>query len=90
MSISGNVNHLGLKVKQLGIDLQLPSDIYRLNQITVRNIFKSSKNQSMREIFEIAGMKIIQNESIVKRSHMQRLPNQLLKKNSEQNNDINE
>ena len=44
----------------------------------------------MREIFEIAGMKIIQNESIVKRSHMQRLPNQLLKKNSEQNNDINE
>ena len=34
----------------------------------------------MREIFEIAGMKIIQNESIVKISHMQRLPNQLVKK----------
>ena len=46
---SGNVNHLRLKVKQLGISLKLPSDIYRLNQITVtRNILKSLKNQSMR------------------------------------------
>ena len=33
--ISGNVNHLRLKVKILGIGLQLPSDIYRYNQITV-------------------------------------------------------
>ena len=65
--ISGNVNHLRLKVKNLGIGLQLPSDIYRYNQITVRNILKSSKNQSMRELFEITGMKNIRNDSIVKR-----------------------
>ena len=66
--ISGNVNHLRLKVKNLGIGLQLPSDIYRYNQITVRNILKSSKNQSMRELFEITGMKNIRNDRIVKRS----------------------
>ena len=35
LPISGNVNHLRLKVKILGIGLQLPSDIYRYNQITV-------------------------------------------------------
>ena len=69
--ISRNVNHLRLKVKQLGIDLQLHSNIYRLyklNQITVRNILKSSNNQSMREFFEITAMKITRNGSIVKRS----------------------
>ena len=33
--ISGNVNHLRLKVKQLGIGLKLSSDIYSLKQITV-------------------------------------------------------
>ena len=56
--ISENVNHLCLK---------LASDIYILNQITVRNILKSLKNQSKRELFEITGMKNIQNDSIVKR-----------------------
>ena len=69
--ISRNVNHLRLKFKQLGIDLQLQSNIYRLyklNEITVRNILNSSNNQSMREVFEITGMKIIRNDSIVKRS----------------------
>ena len=34
----------------------------------MRNILKSSNNQSMREFFEITGMKIIRNDSIVKRS----------------------
>ena len=34
----------------------------------MRNILKSSKNQSMGELFEITGMKIIRNDSIVKRS----------------------
>ena len=62
--ISGNVNHLRLKVKELDIGLKLPSDIYRLNQITVWNIL----GQSMRELFEITGMKNIRNDSIVKRS----------------------
>ena len=57
-----------LNVKNLGIGLQLPSDIYRYNQITIRNILKSSKNQSMRELFEITGMKNIRNDNIVKRS----------------------
>ena len=66
--ISGNVNHLRLKVKNLGIGLQLPSDIYRYNQITVRNILKSLENQSMRELFEITSVKNIRNDSIVKRS----------------------
>ena len=65
--IQGNVNHLRLKVKNLGIGLQLPSDIYRYNEITVRNILKSSKNQSMGELFEITGMKNIRNDSIAKR-----------------------
>ena len=73
--ISGNVNHLRLKVKELDIGLKLPSDIYRLhqyshyietsqlicfaNQLAVFYIkgtlvvkgLKSSKNQSMRELF---------------------------------------
>ena len=40
--ISGNVNHVRLKGKNFGIGLQLPSDIYRYNQITVRNILKFS------------------------------------------------
>ena len=62
--ISWNVNHLRLQVKQLGIGLKLPSDIYRLNQITVWNIL----GQNMRELFEIPGMKNIRNDSIVKRS----------------------
>ena len=66
--ISGKVNHLCLKAKQLGISLKFPSDTYRLNQITVRNILKSSKNQSMRERSEITGMKSIRNDSIGKRS----------------------
>ena len=66
--ISGNANHLRLKVKNLGIGLQLPNDIYKYNQITVRNILKSSKNQSMRELFEITGMKNIRNDIIVKGS----------------------
>ena len=66
--ISGNANHLRLKVKNLGIGLQLPNNIYSYNQITVRNILKSSKNQSMRELFEITGMKNIRNDIIVKRS----------------------
>ena len=39
-----------------------------LNQITLRNILKSSGNQSMRELFEITRMKNIRNDSIVKRS----------------------
>ena len=58
--ISGNDNHLHLKVKQLGVSLKLPSDSYRLSQITVRNILKSSKNQSMRHLFEITGMKTLE------------------------------
>ena len=58
--ISGNDNHLHLKVKQLGVSLKLPSDSYRLSQITVRNILKSSKNQSMRQLFEITGMKTLE------------------------------
>ena len=66
--ISGNVNLLHLNVIQLGIYLKLPSDIYRLNQITVRNILKSLRNQSMRELSEITGIKNIQNDSIVKGS----------------------
>ena len=66
--ISWNVNHFGFKVKQLGIGLKLLSEIYRLNQITVRNILKSPKNQNMKELFEITGMKNIRNDSIVKRS----------------------
>ena len=33
--ISGNVEHLRLTVRQLGIGLKLPSDIYKLDQITV-------------------------------------------------------
>ena len=48
--------------------LKLPSDMYRLNQITVWNILKSSKNQTVRKLFEMTGMKIIRNDSIVKRS----------------------
>ena len=68
MPISGNVNHLRLKVKQLGIGLRLSSDIYSSKQITVWNILQSSKNQSMRELFEITGMINIRNDSIVKRS----------------------
>ena len=35
---------LCLKVKQLGIGLNLPSEIYRLNKITEQNISKSPKN----------------------------------------------
>ena len=66
--ISGNANHLCLKVKNLGIGLQPPSDIYRYYQITVRNILKSSKIRSMRELFKITCMKNIRNGSIVKRS----------------------
>ena len=66
--VSDNVNQLCLNVKNLGIGLQLPSDIYRYNQITVRNILKYSKNQSMREPFEITVMKNIRNGSIVKHS----------------------
>ena len=57
-----------LKVKQLIIALKLPSDIYRLKQIAIRNISKSSKDQSMRDLFEISGMKNIRNDSVVKRS----------------------
>ena len=47
LPISGNVNHLRLKVKILGIGLQLPSDIYRYNQITVgtSKVFKKSKHE---------------------------------------------
>ena len=66
--ISWNVNHLRLKFKQPGIGLKFASGIYRLNEITVRNILKSSKNQSMRKLFEITSMKNIRNDSIVKRS----------------------
>ena len=68
LPISGNVNHLRLKVKQLGIGLKLSSDIYSLKQSTVWNILQSSKNQGMRELFEITGMINIRNDSIVKRS----------------------
>ena len=46
ISFSGNVNHLRLKAKNLGIGLQLPSDIYRYNQITVRNILSLQKNKA--------------------------------------------
>ena len=58
--------------------LKLPSDIYRLNQITVWNILKSSKNQSLRELFEITGMKNIRNDSIVKRSANAKIAKSLL------------
>ena len=57
-----------MKTKNLGICLQLPSDIYRYNQITVRKILKPSKNKSMRDLLEITGMKNIRYGSIVKRS----------------------
>ena len=65
MHPGANFTHLKLPLKQLGLNFQLPSDVFTNCQTTIRRILASSKDPDVRKIYHDTKAKYISNDEVI-------------------------
>ena len=64
-----NVNHLKLPTKKLGLNIQLPSDIYSACQTVTRRIMATSRDPDIRNIFHLTKASNVTSDEIIKKAN---------------------
>ena len=53
MHQGANFDHLKLPPSKIGLDFQLPSDVFKYCKLSIRNIINKSKNQDMKILLKL-------------------------------------
>ena len=53
MHQGANFDHLKLPPSKIGLDFQLPSDVFKYCKLSIRNMINKSKNQDMKTLLKL-------------------------------------
>ena len=68
--ISGNITHLRLPTKKLGMNLRSAKDIYSDCKLTVRRILMSSKNMEIKRLWKLTSGKNVKEDALLVRANV--------------------